>query len=214
MPRPGATMPRAVCISSLAFIVPSSGSDGGPKGARLCVSCARCPPCRENVPRMRGRARIANRPLPGRARVLPGLVWGPISTKIVLVLDSDTPMLRISRLTDYATVLLGRPRRGAARLQTATALAEQTHIAAPTVSKLLKQLQRSGLVTSTRGLHGGYQLARPARADQCGGDPRRARRARRPHRLLGRPRALRDRGQLPGGTRLAAPEPRHPPRAE
>ena len=33
---------------------------------------------------------------------------------------------------------------------------------APTVSKLLKQLQRAGLVTSTRGLHGGYQLARPA----------------------------------------------------
>jgi hypothetical protein len=28
IPRPWATMPRAVCISSLAFIVPSSGSDG------------------------------------------------------------------------------------------------------------------------------------------------------------------------------------------
>ena len=31
----------------------------------------------------------------------------------------------------------------------------------PTVSKLLKQLHRAGLLTSTRGLHGGYQLARP-----------------------------------------------------
>jgi Rrf2 family protein len=31
------------------------------------------------------------------------------------------------------------------------------------VSKLLKQLQRAGLVDSTRGLHGGYRLARPAR---------------------------------------------------
>jgi Rrf2 family protein len=30
------------------------------------------------------------------------------------------------------------------------------------VCKLLKQLQRAGLVISTRGLHGGYQLARPA----------------------------------------------------
>jgi FeS assembly SUF system regulator len=48
------------------------------------------------------------------------------------------------------------------RVQTAAALAEATHIAAPTVSKLLKQLQRTGLVSSTRGLHGGYQLARPA----------------------------------------------------
>jgi FeS assembly SUF system regulator len=71
-------------------------------------------------------------------------------------------MLRISRLTDYATVLLATLAAEPGRVQTATALAEQTHIAAPTVSKLLKQLQRAGLVTSTRGLHGGYQLARPA----------------------------------------------------
>jgi FeS assembly SUF system regulator len=71
-------------------------------------------------------------------------------------------MLRISRLTDYATVLLAALAGEPARVQTATALAERTHIAAPTVSKLLKQLQRTGLVTSTRGLHGGYQLARPA----------------------------------------------------
>ena len=71
-------------------------------------------------------------------------------------------MLRISRLTDYATVLLATLAVDPARVQTATAMAERTHIAAPTVSKLLKQLQRAGLVTSTRGLHGGYQLARPA----------------------------------------------------
>lgn len=71
-------------------------------------------------------------------------------------------MLRISRLTDYATVLLAALAGQPARLQTATSLAEQTHIAAPTVSKLLKQLQRAGLVVSTRGTHGGYQLARPA----------------------------------------------------
>ena len=69
-------------------------------------------------------------------------------------------MLRISRLTDYATVLLAALASDPARVQTATALAEQTHIAAPTVSKLLKQLQRAGLVVSTRGLHGGYHLAR------------------------------------------------------
>ncbi|HWW32934.1 MAG TPA: SUF system Fe-S cluster assembly regulator [Steroidobacteraceae bacterium] len=71
-------------------------------------------------------------------------------------------MLRISRLTDYATVLLATLAGEPGRVQTAAALAEQTHIAAPTVSKLLKQLQRAGLVTSTRGLHGGYQLSRPA----------------------------------------------------
>jgi FeS assembly SUF system regulator len=71
-------------------------------------------------------------------------------------------MLRISRLTDYATVLLATLAGEPQRVQTAASLAEQTRIAAPTVSKLLKQLQRAGLVISTRGLHGGYQLARPA----------------------------------------------------
>jgi FeS assembly SUF system regulator len=70
-------------------------------------------------------------------------------------------MLRISRLTDYATVLLAALAGEPERVRTATALADETHIAAPTVSKLLKQLQRAGLVTSTRGLHGGYQLSRP-----------------------------------------------------
>lgn len=71
-------------------------------------------------------------------------------------------MLRISRLTDYATVILAALAGEPGRVQTAAALAESTHVAAPTVCKLLKQLQRAGLVLSTRGLHGGYQLARPA----------------------------------------------------
>ncbi|MGB6449231.1 MAG: SUF system Fe-S cluster assembly regulator [Steroidobacteraceae bacterium] len=71
-------------------------------------------------------------------------------------------MLRISKLTDYATVILAMLAEEPVRVQTAAALSERTHIAAPTVSKLLKQLQRAGLVSSTRGLHGGYQLARPA----------------------------------------------------
>ena len=71
-------------------------------------------------------------------------------------------MLRISRLTDYATVLLAALASEPQRVQTAASLAERTRIAPPTVSKLLKQLHRAGLVTSTRGLHGGYQLARPA----------------------------------------------------
>src|SRR5688500_1484527 len=69
-------------------------------------------------------------------------------------------MLRIGKLTDYATVILASMAADRTRLQNAGALAERTHIAAPTVSKLLKQLQRSGLVNSTRGTHGGYQLAR------------------------------------------------------
>jgi FeS assembly SUF system regulator len=72
-------------------------------------------------------------------------------------------MLRISKLTDYGTVILATlaSQPDNARL-TATDVADRTHIGLPTVSKLLKSLQRGGLVTSTRGSHGGYQLARPA----------------------------------------------------
>src|SRR6202012_820070 len=71
-------------------------------------------------------------------------------------------MLRISRLTDYATVILAALAEQPDHVRTATALAGQTHMAAPTVSKLLKQLQRAGLVACTRGLHGASHLARPA----------------------------------------------------
>jgi len=71
-------------------------------------------------------------------------------------------MLRMSRLTDYATVLLAALAGEPGRVQTAASLAEQTRLAAPTVCKLLKQLQRAALVSSTRGPRGGYQLARPA----------------------------------------------------
>ncbi|MBX3696170.1 MAG: SUF system Fe-S cluster assembly regulator [Steroidobacteraceae bacterium] len=69
-------------------------------------------------------------------------------------------MLRISRMTDYATVILAALAQPPTRRLTAAALAERTRLAAPTVSKLLKQLHRAGLVASTRGLRGGYQLAR------------------------------------------------------
>src|SRR6201996_1755562 len=71
-------------------------------------------------------------------------------------------MLRISKLTDYATVVLASLAEQPKQVRTAAALAERTRIAAPTVSKLLKQLHKAGLLSSTRGLHGGYQLARPA----------------------------------------------------
>lgn len=70
-------------------------------------------------------------------------------------------MVRISRLTDYATVILATLAEEPERVLNAQSLAERTRIAAPTVKKLLKQLQRAGLVSSTRGQQGGYQLARP-----------------------------------------------------
>src|SRR5690349_21408010 len=43
----------------------------------------------------------------------------------------------------------------------AQALSERARLELPTVSKLLKQLAQAGLVASTRGINGGYRLARP-----------------------------------------------------
>jgi FeS assembly SUF system regulator len=71
-------------------------------------------------------------------------------------------VLRISKLTDYATVILASLAREEGMRHTTAEIAASSHLRAPTVSKLLKQLHRAGLVESTRGLHGGYRLARPA----------------------------------------------------
>ena len=71
-------------------------------------------------------------------------------------------MLRISKLTDYATLILAQLASKPEQRFTAAQIATHTGLASPTVSKLLKQLHRTGLVQSTRGLHGGYLLARPA----------------------------------------------------
>lgn len=71
-------------------------------------------------------------------------------------------MLRISKLTDYGTVILAYLASHPDKPLAAAEVAASTHVALPTVSKLLKSLQRCGLVSSTRGSQGGYQLARPA----------------------------------------------------
>jgi FeS assembly SUF system regulator len=71
-------------------------------------------------------------------------------------------MLRLSKLTDYGTVVLAEMARDPARLYSAAGLATTLHLAAPTVAKLLKQFTRGGLIKSQRGAKGGYTLARPA----------------------------------------------------
>jgi len=72
-------------------------------------------------------------------------------------------MLRISKLTDYGTVVMAylasHPETGHA----ATEIAEQTNIALPTVSKLLKLLARNKFLVAQRGAKGGYSLALPAK---------------------------------------------------
>ena len=71
-------------------------------------------------------------------------------------------MLRISKLTDYGTVVLVQLASANGQVCSAADVAAETGIALPTVSKLLKSLARAALVTSTRGANGGYQLARAA----------------------------------------------------
>lgn len=70
-------------------------------------------------------------------------------------------MLRISKLTDYGIVLSTH----LAQLTGPTSVSElaaETNLPEPTVRKVLKILARGGLLTSTRGIQGGYALARPA----------------------------------------------------
>lgn len=69
-------------------------------------------------------------------------------------------MLRISKLTDYGTVVLAHLAGEPGSVCSAADVAQATGIGVATVSKLLKSLARAGLVTSTRGSNGGYKLSR------------------------------------------------------
>jgi FeS assembly SUF system regulator len=70
-------------------------------------------------------------------------------------------MLRVSKLSDYATVVLGHLAAAPGRVRPAADLAEAARLELPTVSKVLKLLGTAGLVESYRGVSGGYRLARP-----------------------------------------------------
>ncbi|MBA56507.1 MAG: SUF system Fe-S cluster assembly regulator [Pseudomonadales bacterium] len=69
-------------------------------------------------------------------------------------------MLRISKMTDYALVIMNRLAKSPAQQLRMEELAEATQLGLPTVRKLMRQLVASGLVRSERGAKGGYQLAR------------------------------------------------------
>ncbi len=69
-------------------------------------------------------------------------------------------MLRVSKLTDYATVVMTCLAAVGDDVLSAQQLAERAQLEVPTVSKLLKQLAHAGLVASFRGVNGGYRLAR------------------------------------------------------
>lgn len=74
-------------------------------------------------------------------------------------------MIRLTNLADYAVVVMTAAARcHDPRLSTvavsAAAVAAATGIPAPTVAKLMGTLARAGLLVSTRGVAGGFHLAR------------------------------------------------------
>lgn len=73
-------------------------------------------------------------------------------------------MLRLSKLTDYAVVVLLRLSTtpdSCDAVQTSPGIATATGVPEPTVAKVLKALSAANLVVSHRGARGGYRLLRP-----------------------------------------------------
>jgi len=71
-------------------------------------------------------------------------------------------MLRISKLTDYAILVMVELARARREVLSAQVLAERAHIELPTAAKVLKLLGSAGLVSSFRGPTGGYAVERSA----------------------------------------------------
>jgi Rrf2 family protein len=71
-------------------------------------------------------------------------------------------MLKLSKKIDYGLILLSRmctePAPASAR-----EMAERYDLPQPMVANILKALSGAGMLVSTRGVQGGYELARPAR---------------------------------------------------
>ena len=72
-------------------------------------------------------------------------------------------MLRVTKLTDYATLVMTVLAAAPDAVLSANELAERAGIELPTASKVLKPLAQAGLVDGFRGANGGYRLARYAR---------------------------------------------------
>lgn len=71
-------------------------------------------------------------------------------------------MIKLSRLADYAVVLLSQMGGDTKAVHNALDLAERTGLPVPTVSKILATLARAGVLISVRGAKGGYRLATAA----------------------------------------------------
>ena len=71
--------------------------------------------------------------------------------------------MRLTHLADYAVVMMtAAARRGDGVRLSATELAEETGVPLPTAQKIMGKLAGAGLLSSARGVSGGFALARPA----------------------------------------------------
>lgn len=73
-------------------------------------------------------------------------------------------MIRLTNLADYAVVVMTAAARSPDGRLSAAKVAAATAIPAPTVAKLMGTLARAGLLQASRGVAGGFALARPAAA--------------------------------------------------
>ncbi len=69
-------------------------------------------------------------------------------------------MIKLSKLSDYAIVVLSRLAVEKGAIVTTSWLSTETGIPEPTVSKVLKLLSKQKIVLSVRGANGGYKMER------------------------------------------------------
>ena len=65
-------------------------------------------------------------------------------------------MLKLSKLTDYAVIVLGCLGEQGGRPVSASYVSEQTRLPEPTVQKVLKLMASKKIITALRGANGGY----------------------------------------------------------
>jgi FeS assembly SUF system regulator len=77
-----------------------------------------------------------------------------------LLKAGQNQVIRLTNLADYAVVVMAAAAREPDMKFSAARVAELTGIPAPTVAKLMGTLARGGLLSASRGVAGGFMLAR------------------------------------------------------
>src|SRR5689334_5424157 len=97
-----------------------------------------------------------------RLSALTAVVW---RGNIGLIQSYLRSMLRLSKKADYALIAMKYLAADAPHgTASAREIAERHDIPLELLAKVLQQLTRRGLLVSQMGIHGGYQIARPATA--------------------------------------------------